>query len=375
MKKVSVLFATTIVLLSWSFVRSEHLCDTTADELSSVLETARCEYHIPGLAAALITADNQTWEGNTGYADLQQQAYVDTETLFSVGSITKTFIAALTLKFVEYGRLTLDDTVGMWLPELPYPANRNVNPAITIRQLLNHTSGITNYTDRLLTWLVLAVDAEHQWTHDEVVRLIGRPKFNAGEGWSYSNSNYYLLGMILEKASGKEISRLLHDEVLNPLGLATTFLDAAEDVPFPVAKGYQYVVGRNVLDPLSVHRTGTYSYAWTAGALVSRPYDITRFLHELFAGNVISLTSLNTMLDTVPTGVDDIEYGLGIMKIESRPYGTVWMHGGMIDGYSATVWHIPSKNLTISVTANQNAFNVDTIAAKLVDAFLSAQQQ
>ncbi|MCX8043212.1 MAG: beta-lactamase family protein [Desulfobacterota bacterium] len=368
MKRASFILSLIIALFSSVPIQAAPLWDSTPDQRTSILEAARSEFHIPGLAAAIITADNKTWEGVSGYADLKQQDPVDAATLFSIGSITKTFVATLTLKLIEYGLLTLDDTVGTWLPDLPYPANHTVNPSITIRQLLNHTSGIASYTERLIPWLVLAVDAEHQWTHDEVVRLMGPPKFNPGESWSYSNSNYYLLGMILEKASGKAIVQLLHEELFNLLGLETTFLDAAEPVPFPIAKGYQYVFGRTLLDPLSVHRTGTYSYAWTAGALVSRPADVARFLHELFAGHVIASNSLDTMLDTVPTKMEQTEYGLGIMKYESSSYGTIWMHGGMINGYTAAVWHVPAAQSTIAVTANLSGCNVDAVIERLLDA-------
>ena len=370
MKKVSLLFATAILFIFCATAQAHYLGNTTAEELLSILEAARHAHHIPGIAAAIITEDNQTWEGSVGYADLDQQTQVVPETLFSVGSITKTFIAALTMKCIEYGLLTLDDTVDMWLPDLPNPARYTVHPSITIRQLLNHTSGIFNYTDRLLPWLVLAINAEHHWTHDEVLRLIGRPYFNPGEGWHYSNSNYYLLGMILEKASEQQITTLLHDELLDPLGLTATFLDAAEEVPFSIAKGYQYRGGKAVLDPLSVHRTGTYSYAWTAGALVSRPTDIARFLHGLFSNRVVSPSSLTAMRDTVQTGADTIEYGLGIMKIASPLYGTIWMHGGMINGYTATFWYIAQAHITIAVTANLSSANVDAVAAELLNAVI-----
>jgi len=349
------------------------LPDPVVQHLASALDAARAQAGLPAVSAALITGDNGTWQGAAGCADIKNRQPVDTETLFSLGSITKTFVAALTLILHEQGALSLDDTVGQWLSDLPPNAARNINPSITIRRLMNHTSGIANYTERMLPWLALAVNAERHWSHSEVMRLIGPPAFAPGEGWRYSNSNYYILGMILEAAANAAAADALHAAVLDPLELRSTFLDAAEAVPYPIAHGYQYVFGRDVLDPLSVHRTGTYSLAWTAGALVSRPLDTARFLHELFAGNVLSPDALDEMLDTVPTDTASVEYGLGIMKIETTQYGTIWMHGGLINGYSATMWRVPAEGLSLAVTANRSSADVDSIAAALLDAFRAAR--
>lgn len=362
-----------ILLCAAVVAQGAAISDPAAQHLDAALEVSRTTYNLPGVGAAIITDDDDMWEGAAGYADLKSRRPVETDTLFSIGSITKTFIAALTLKCVEQDMLALDDSIGTWLSDLPPNAASNIDPAITIRQLLNHTSGIASYTERMIPWFALALNPERRFTHTEVMRLIGPPKFAPGEGWYYSNSNYYILGMILEQVTGAPITEELHAKIFDPLELRATFLDAAEDVSFAVARGYKYRFGRNLLDPLSVHRTGTYSLAWTAGAMVSRPMEIARFFHELFGGNLLSADSLDAMLTTVPADTDGVEYGLGIMKLAGTPRGTIWMHGGMINGYTATVWRVPSEKVTIAVTANRSGAAVDDIAAALLDAFIDVR--
>lgn len=325
-----------------------------ADDLQQAIESVRTEQNIPAVSVLIIASDRFTWEGVCGFTDIENAVPATHDSLFSIGSLTKTFMAVLALKLAEEGALHLDDPIEKWLPDLPVFAARRINPSTTVRQLMNHTSGIASYTDCLLTWLFMAVLPDHRWRQNQVVRLIGFPRFQPGESWGYSNSNYYLLGMILENASGTSVSKALERNLFAPLQLNRTFLDGEETVPFCLAKGYSRWGNELILDPLSVKRTGTYSLAWTAGALVSSAGDVTRFSRSVFTGDFLSPNSLSEMLDWVPTGTGDNGYGLGIARVNHPEHGLMWVHDGAINGFGARLVYLPEPDMSIAVLININ---------------------
>ncbi len=343
----------------------------TTSKLQAAIAKVREELNIPAVSAAFITADNATWAGATGYADTENQIEADNSTLFSIGSDTKTFIAVLTLKLVSEGILSLDDTIGDWLTDLPAPASRRIDDSITLRQLLNHTSGVASYTDRLMLWILLYTFPEYTWNHDQVLRLVGRPYFAPGASWQYSNTNYYLVGMMIEAATGSPVSAVLGQKVLNPLELDRVYFEGEKTVPDGFAYGYNVKNGKAAIDTLSVKRAGNYSVAWTSGALVSTAENVARFTHTVFEGNALSEASRTEMLDFVSTGTGDNGYGLGISKITDEDYGMLWLHNGAQRGYAARLLYVPASGTSIAVLINMNISDTTELDA-LSDALLSA---
>ena len=166
--------------------------------LQTVLDKGLVKYDIRGVSAAIVNSDS-VWVGTAGIS--HDMVSMKPDMLFSIGSVTKNFVAALTLKLAEEGTLSLEDRLSDWLPAYPY-----VDPEITIRQLLNHTSGIYMFWNNDDLWDALKNDRSRKWTPEEVLGYIKEPDFAPGEGWRYSNTNYLLMAMIIEKATGSTLS-------------------------------------------------------------------------------------------------------------------------------------------------------------------------
>jgi D-alanyl-D-alanine carboxypeptidase len=244
-----------------------------------------------------------------------------------VGSITKTFVAVVMLKLQRAGRLDLDDTLESWLPGL-VPNGSD----ITLRMLLNHTSGIFNYTDSPKFVEIAFTDPYRPWTPRELVDLaLEQPSnFAPGTSWSYSNTGYILLGMVLQRATDQSVSQLLDRHVIRPLDLEDTYLANTPRWRGPHAHGY---VPPGVFGVQDYVDTSGWTTTWggAAGALVSTPADLRTFYQALLSGELLPRAALREMKDVV-TALPGAGYGLGLMVLET-PCGTVWGHTGGIPGY------------------------------------------
>lgn len=192
---------------------------------------------IPGISAAIQTPDG-TWTGVAGSADLSTGRAVTPGTPFLVASVTKTFVAAVVLQLVEEGRISLEDRLSRWVSGVPNGSR------ITVRQMLQHTSGIRDITQHARYRELVEGRPDHVWTFSEIVGLIGPSLFAPGTGWKYSNSNYVLLGRIVERVTGMGIAQAIRTRLLDPLDLRQTWFQGEESGGGQVAMGYRRVNGR-----------------------------------------------------------------------------------------------------------------------------------
>ncbi|MGW2620727.1 serine hydrolase domain-containing protein [Streptomyces sp. NPDC001500] len=263
-------------------------------------------------------------------------------------SNTKTVMAALVLQLVAEHRLALTDPVDKWLP-----GEVRDGRAITLRMLLNHTSGLFDYTEDPALAPALTGWDSHVWTSREILNLVnGHPAlFEPGAEWSYSNTNYIAVGAVLEKATGRKLAALVRDRISGPLGLRHTFYatgsawhgrhahgyepDAAH-MPPDVPEEFRDYAGPHHDDHVDV--TGDYVTADGAdAAIVSTAADWSRFYDELMSGRLLPAAQLAEMRATVPEGgpedPEELGYGLGIETAKTS-CGTVWDHVGVVPGYA-----------------------------------------
>jgi D-alanyl-D-alanine carboxypeptidase len=245
-----------------------------------------------------------------------------------VGSLTKTVIATITLQLVGQGRLRPTDTVERWLPGAVPNGD-----AITLRMLLNHTSGIFDYvTDPDWNAAVLA-NPYRYWSPQELIAVANAhpPLFPPGHGLSYSNTGYILVGLVLETVTGQPVQDLVSQRVARPLRLHDTFFATSGRFRGAYAHGYfpPSLTGGGYLDTSSWPP----SFAWTAGALVSTAPDLARFYQALLSGRLLLPALLHAMTTTVTDpAYPGLESGLGIFSY-ATPCGTAWGHEGGIPGY------------------------------------------
>jgi D-alanyl-D-alanine carboxypeptidase len=252
-----------------------------------------------------------------------------------IGSITKTFVATVVLQLAAEGRLSLTDSVQKWLPGVI--TGHGYHPArITIRELLQHTSGLRDYTSKpgFLTPQNLAKAHRPRQLVNIALRL-GPPL----HGWHYSNTNYILLGMLIQKVTGHSPINQIHRRILAPLGLhATSFPLTSKQIPAPYAHGY--------FGPIDVTNRVSPSVAWTSGAMISTVGDVAHFYRALLTGRLLPPTQQHQLLTTIAvhdTGELFAEhYGLGIYRVH-LPCGTAWGHdGGYPGGFKTYAYTSPN---------------------------------
>jgi CubicO group peptidase (beta-lactamase class C family) len=314
-----------------------------------------------------------------GMANFEDSAPVTPQTVFRIGSITKEFTAASILLLAERGKLSVDDPLSRYLPDFPRGSE------VTLRQLLNHTSGIRNYTDE--TWL--ADTSVRNLTTAQMVEYIAHQKqlydFEPQMGWSYSNSGFFLLGAVIEKVSGQPYAQFLEENVLKPLALSDTRVDdLAEIVPHRAA-GYVKAAGT---------RTGfanaafiSMSAAGAAGAIRSTAGDLARWHEALLGGKLLKPESLEMMLQ--PGRLRDgrlasaarpaaaannnggtSDYGFGIttsVRDGRRSIG----HGGSINGFNSSLQTYPDDRITIAILTNTLPA-AGAVSSAIVEAVLPA---
>jgi D-alanyl-D-alanine carboxypeptidase len=245
---------------------------------------------------------------------------------FRAGSITKSFVATVALQLVGEGRLSLSDTVERWLPGiLPYGDH------VTVRQLLRLTSGVPDNQGPVeAEWL--KGNMSRFWSPRELVALVAdkQPDFAPGTAWGYSNTNYVLAGLIVERVTGHRLGRELDRRVFGPLHLRhTSFPTDTNTITGRHANGYALLDG-DLLDVTVLDPSGVYG----AGNLVSTTADIAGFWRALLGGRLLGPAQLAAMKKTVPAWEGTpFRYGLGIIRSPS-PCGTLWGNGGDIAGYS-----------------------------------------
>ncbi|MCP2337006.1 serine hydrolase domain-containing protein [Actinomadura rupiterrae] len=302
------------------------------------------EAGMPGLSSA--ARDGETsWQGSSGVADTAAGRPVRPDMRQRVGGITKTFVATAVLQQVDQGRVHLDDPVGGYLPDL-VPGQRGRQ--VTVRMLLNHTSGIGDYMPAAFPSLddpsAASIDA-NRYRHLTPQQLVAwglgaKPAGDPGQTWSYSNTDYVILGLLLEKVTGQRASDYITDNVIRRSGLRHTFFpnDAAIRAPHP--KMYESLHG--VLTTPRDYSEYDMSWAFASASLVSTPDDLNHFYRDLLTGKLTSKNALAEMQKTVPVkdagGRTVLDYGLGVYAL-NLPCGRFWGHDG-------TVWGAVTQSLT-----------------------------
>ncbi|MGX2997217.1 serine hydrolase domain-containing protein [Streptomyces sp. JNUCC 64] len=295
---------------------------------------------VPGVSAQVRDRAG-TWRTATGVGDLRTGRPRGADDRYRVGSVTKTFVAASLLLLEGDGRLDLDDPVERWLPGLVRGGGSD-GRRITVRQLLNHTSGIPDYIrdeDFRRTRFHDPGFRSHRFVSLSPRRLVrtalAHPAaFRPGTSWGYSNTNYVLAGLVIEAVTGRPYGETVRDRIVRPLGLrATTVPGTDPRLPDPHSRAY----GRLSPDPraVRVHDVTLLdpSMAYAAGEMISSSADLTRFLTALLRGELLTGRQLAAMTSTVETAPGSaVRYGLGVLSVRTRCGVRLWGHGGDIPG-------------------------------------------
>ena len=334
-------------------------------ELESKVDAIAAEYLAkPGAAGLSIGVARQgkvVLAKGYGLADVEFDAPANKDTMFRIASVTKQFTAAAIMRLVEQGKLSLDDNLNKFLPDYPTQGN-----TVTIRHLLNHTSGINTSVGEERGKV-----APLELTHEELLALVkDKPfEFKPGEKRAYNNTAYYMLGMIIEKISGKSYARHMQDELFTPLKLERTRYDISSDVIKNRAQGYTIRDGVLVNDdPMGMSRPGA------AGGLLSTGEELVEWSMALTSGKVVKPESFAMM--TTPTTLADgssKDYGFGLGIDTFEDFKRI-QHGGDINGFNSVLFWLPEHDLHVAVISNGEPIRSGKIADVIAYAALGIER-
>ncbi|MEM6990239.1 MAG: serine hydrolase domain-containing protein [Myxococcota bacterium] len=322
--------------------------DPACDALRSELEEVAAAYHddlpLVGLSVAMETGGCAAWSTAWGVADVAADTPLTPEHLLRAGSVTKSYTAALILKLTEEGLLSLDDTLGEFAIDIPSADQ------ITIRQLLNHTSGLADYQNNPAFGMAANDDPGRSWTPQELIDFtvdlgaVGAP----GAAHAYSNANYVLAALVAEEVTGVGYAEALRTRVLDPNGLQHTYLEDEETWREPMAIGYVVSDGGMPVDSSGLYHG---SSVWSSGALVATAEDVRAWMSRLLSSDFLDAESQAALAEFVPDPATG-GYGLGIFEAQAGGI-TAFGHNGAVLGFQAAAFVHPGSGASVSVLHNQ----------------------
>jgi D-alanyl-D-alanine carboxypeptidase len=340
------------------------------------LERLRAKYGIPGISASILFADGSVWHGAAGVADVAAKRKVTDATAFPVASVSKTFTAALILALAEDGQLDLDTSVRSYLPTLGIPR------AITVRQLLDHTSGLRDFYFHPRIDKDLLTKPARVWDAARSLTYVGKPYGKPGQTWHYSNTNYLILGLVAEAVGGASMAEQLRARFFTPLGLDGTFYQAAEKPKGPMVRSYRFVGTDPKLRAIDlsdgtavVPFTSVVTAAGAAGSIASTSGDLARWARALYGGTLLAPATraqmVGEVLRTAPYK-PAVAYGLGVQSVTIAGHPTLGHSGRFLGARGAIRW-LTDERMAIAVVTNQSRSDTNVVLADLLKVALKPQ--
>lgn len=329
------------------------LAEQTRAEVQAVLADGT-----PGTAVLVRDARGRTQRIAAGRGRLSPERPLGTNARFRAGSVTKTFVAAAVLRRVERRDLRLSDSVERWLPGL-LPEGRRVS----VRMLLNHTSGLAEYATNPSVVGELDTDPTHAYALSEIARRAVRlPRAAApGAKFAYANTNYVLLGLILERVTRRSWTTEVRTSILRPLRLRDTALPVTADIAEPFVHGYVPAANGELIEATTINP----SFAGSAGVLTSTLTDLATFYRALLAGEVLGRKSLREMRKTSALTTDGaVKYGLGLFALQTR-CGPMWGHDGELLGTRTFAFSSPRGDRQVVAVFNRTQASAESVRARL----------
>jgi D-alanyl-D-alanine carboxypeptidase len=337
-------------VVALSLVTAQGAAADLQTDLDAALQHGREPTGAPAATGAVMRCGQLLWSGADGVLDVNSGRPATTSARFAIASSTKPVTATLIMVLVQRKKLSLTTRLARFYPHLPKAQK------ITVRMLLDHTSGLNDYFESAHINDLIAKHPDHRWKRSEVIKAIKRTLFKPGSKFSYSNSNYVVLGGIVEKLTHGTIEQAFHSRIAAPLGLTdSTFAYHPEQSDL---FAHPYVRGSGGLEDQFVPGVGLpsdfWGPVWTDGGLASTAPDLARFGDGLFEAKLLSAKTLKTM-----TRLDRFGHGLGVFPL--RYAGRRWLgHNGRYAGYESEVWRDAQRRVTIAVTTNVGSSSLAT---------------
>ncbi len=354
-----------VIALTFSTASAQAAKPVDENALRQKLQAKLDEWHkngkFAGATVGVVLADGSSFGLATGFSDLQTKTPMKPTDLMLAGSVGKTYAAAVALQLVSEGKINLDEKVEKYLGSEKWFSRLPNAKDITVRQLMNHTSGLVRYEFKDQFTKDLTNNPDKVWKPEELLSYLFDEKaaFEAGKGWDYSDTNYIVLGMIIEKVSGKKYYDEAKNRILKPLNFKNTFPQESR-----VIKGLiQGYAGEN--NPFggtdAMIQNGKFAinpqFEWTGGGMVSNSVDLARWAKMMYEGKAFDAKLLPQMLEGVsaPMLGKETKYGLGVIIRPTRA-GLTYGHSGFFPGYMTDVMYFPEYKIAVAVQVNSSVF-------------------
>jgi len=355
---------------------SAQVGEALQDELDFKLDSMRNELGVKGLVATLITPSEESWKGASGISSETPLVPISNDMAFGIASITKTLTASVILRYAELSLVNLDDSISQYIEPI-----QNIDTTITIRQLLSHQSGLSDFVYHPSFNQQIGSNILMLWDQRNVLETFQTPpQANPGSPFFYSNSNYMLLGLIIESISGMEYHEVLRNEMLDPNDLDDFRLFPYESISMSnPAHLWLDITGDQVLDDASAIFTNwqsLYSAMAFAGGYYSTPTQTAQWIKLLCSGALHDESIYSEMVSTVSTNLpQNTRYGLGVMEKSFGDYEGLG-HGGDIS-YSSMAYYIPELDVSLAIHCNDasiNSWQLNTTFTELLNTYVDAIQ-
>ncbi len=334
-------------------------------ETQALIDSLVVANDIPGLNFSILLPDGTQENYSSGYNDVESEIMLDPADVLFSGSIGKTYAVAILMQLVDEGMVSLSDSIADYFPEVDWLSRIPNIDDITIEMLLKHTTGVTRWVMKPDVWKVLHDSPNKVWTYEDRFAFVfdDEPAHPAGEGWGYSDTNYLLIGMLIEKLTGKEYYDLLDNRVLKPTGLKSTYPSDHRDI-YNLAQGYSRLPD-DFMIPEKVVLDGNYVFnpqmEWTGGGVASTTSDLAKWAEIYYTGNLFSDSLLLKIVcptdEAIRLGKKTL-YSIGSFIFETDN-GIAYGHSGFVPGFNALFAYYPETQIAVALQ-----FNSDYAGAK-----------
>lgn len=354
----------TTLLFAGTSQAQDAVSQDIADQLQFTLDSAIEKMKLIGVSANVTMPDGKVWNSTGGLSDPTMSDPMNPDHLLWSASMCKLFTGGVILQLAEEGKLSLEDKIGKYVTGI-----NNIDTNVTLREMIKHRSGIGEVLNNTSTsqWYN---NPNKIWTSREVLETYLPTKtFNHGQGFEYSNSNYLLLGMVVNEITGRTLGEEIHSRFLTPLGMTTTFF-MPEDVPdADVTPCWADFDGDGIwTDQANFILTPSFSSMVAgAGALLTKPADVSKYTRALFGGQLVSDSILVQMKQCTQVSFGPNCNGYGMATMRYLFFGKYWYgHGGDISGFTTMTVHQPETNITLTLMINQDRQNRAALATALI---------
>lgn len=350
--------AIAFLLLLPASVEAQNLNSLT---LQKKLDSLRVAGNFPGLSMAVVYQDNSSAVFTSGLNDKEKNTALKPSDMFMQGSTGKTYVSALAMQLLSEKKLTLDAKVSEFLQKYEWFKYIPNSDDVTVRMIMNHSSGIMRYEFKDAFTKTLTSNPDKKWKPEELLSYVLDEKapFKAGEGWDYSDTNYILLGMIIEEITGKPLNESIRKRILQPLKLKNTLPSDQRQLK-GLAQGYagegnEFGGKDKVIDEKGLFIINP-QFEWAGGGYYSTTEDLARWGKYLYEGRAFDPDLLPILLQAVPAKLGrGTSYGLGVI-IRQTSAGIAQGHSGFFPGYLTEMYYFPDHKISIAVQANSSDF-------------------